>query len=759
MKHILKEIYWIVLSAVSLLFFSCSDKWDGGTNKPLVPGQYAVVAKTSGFGQETSATDSIENIHICIFRDGVLSEIQTHLSERDGSFPLTVGNMSGNMYVLVNTDNLVDWEALKSTGLSEMEWLNTVVAGTEPIHYFTGYLNLDDVAEGNYMLPVQMHRGVARFDLEIFSAEKLTVDKVVFSGLMSEAYLLPQATVTSPEQSILWNDTVNFVVPIEHNKDGIAYFYEQANSALTVAVSLTVAGKSIVKEARLPEQIRRNTAYSIVLKKDTYTSEITMEVIEWAREDDTMATPDFGTPIMVDVSRSTLPEDIEVTDNGQTIILPYTDVDAILALDCADELQYLEEDVNGLSVEPIMAEDGMTATNMYRIRKEWWRLGVPGENISFRFKRKGLELVYPDDYIKVVLSENPTKIEGLMDFTHGYEYDFAKYIDNELGRLEIPENKRLLIEYDADEDPWIKLETSTENSNQIRVLAGWKPNDRTANGRKQAARLILSNEDGSHREEYTVVRRNWGLPVTQQAGIWWCKYNAMGNSRDFSDQILSSADPAVLAGQTLFDYLGSCSPEQYFELWKWEYQGDSGQGLQVKNIDGIAKLEGFKTGITVHMNTLEPTYLAPDGYEIPSHDDFGRLFLTTGDYVWIMWDGSHVSPWNGGTTIQRRNKRRNDIALDSLLLDNLFYMAMYENGVTQNEPVVWYGAGAQWNDSGVKHAHYNNILFTTYSPQKKGWYFNGAMTAFYITQNGAGNNDTRIVRFKKSDVEYIYGID
>lgn len=233
----------------------------------------------------------------------------------------------------------------------------------------------------------------------------------------------------------------------------------------------------------------------------------------------------------------------------------------------------------------------------------------------------------------------------------------------------------------------------------------------------------------------------------------------MGNSRDFSDQILSSADPAVLAGQTLFDYLGSCSPEQYFDLWKWEYQGDSGQGLQVKNIDGIAKLEGFRTGITVHMNTLEPTYLAPDGYEIPSHDDFGRLFLTTGDYVWIMWDGSHVSPWNGGTTIQRRNKCRNDIALDSLLLDNLFYMAMYENGVTQNEPVVWYGAGAQWNDSGVKHAHYNNILFTTYSPQKKGWYFNGAMTAFYITQNGAGNNDTRIVRFKKSDVEYIYGID
>lgn len=29
----------------------------------------------------------------------------------------------------------------------------------------------------------------------------------------------------------------------------------------------------------------------------------------------------------------------------------------------------------------------------------------------------------------------------------------------------------------------------------------------------------------------------------------------------------------------------------------------------------------------------------------------------------------------------------------------------------------------------------------------------------YLTQNGAGNNDTRILRFKKSPVEYIYGTD
>lgn len=759
MKHILGKIYRIALMAIWLLSFSCSDKWDNEANKPQIPGQYAIVTKMSGFGQETSDIDSVGHIHVCIFRNGVLAEVQTHLAKENGGFPLTVDNLSGNMYVLANTDNLIDWEALKGSNLSEKEWLQTVVPGINPIHCYTGNLVLDDVARGDYALPVQLTRSVARFDLEIFSAEKLIVDKVIFNGLMSDAYLFPQTTVTSPEQSRLWNDTVHFVMPVDHYKEGIAYFYEQSNPSLTVAVSITVSGKKQIKEARLPEQIKRNTAYSIVLKKDTYTSEITMEIVEWNREDDTMAVPDFSTPIRVDVNGSALPEDVSVIDDGQTVVLPYTDIDVVLALECADELQYLAENVRGLSVEPLMAEDGVTATNMYRIRKEWWRIGVPGEAISLRFKRKGLDLAYPDDYIKVVLTENPIKMEGLMDFTHGYEYDFAKYIDNELGRLRIPEGKRLIVEYEADEDPWIKLEPLAEDGSQIRVLAGWKPNDRTANGRSQSARLVISNEDGSQREEYTVVRRNWGLPVTKQGGIWWCKYNAMGNSRDFSDQILSSEDPAALEGKTLYEYLGSCSPEQYFNLWKWEYQGDSGQGLQVKNVDGIAKLEGFRTDIKVHMNTLEPTDLAPDGYEIPSFDDFGRIFQTTGDYVWIMWDGSHISPWNGGTNIQRRNKRRNDVSVDGLLMEDLFYMAMYENGVNQYEPVVWYGAGAQWNDTGVKHGHYNNILFTTYSPQKKGWYFSGSMAALHLSQNGAGNNDTRIIRFKKSDVEYIYGID
>ena len=82
---------------------------------------------------------------------------------------------------------------------------------------------------------------------------------------------------------------------------------------------------------------------------------------------------------------------------------------------------------------------------------------------------------------------------------------------------------------------------------------------------------------------------------------------------------------------------------------------------------------------------------------------------------------------------------------------------MYNNAEQQYEPLVWYGPGAQWNNDGIQHDHYNAMLWATYSPSNgQGWFYNGTMKGLYPSKNGAGPNDTRLLRFKKSDVEYIY---
>ena len=339
-----------------------------------------------------------------------------------------------------------------------------------------------------------------------------------------------------------------------------------------------------------------------------------------------------------------------------------------------------------------------------------------------------------------------------------YAFDFGRYIDNELGRFTVPADKRVTVEFAADEDPWIRISPLDGNASVCRVVAGWKPNDPTANGRRQSATLVVSNTDGSDREEYTVTRRNYGLPVTWFHGVWWCKYNARGNSRNFEDQILSSADPAAEAGQTVLDYLRDCSPEAFYDLWGWAYQGDSGIGMRVVDNNGTLVMDGFTTSVSAHINKLAPDALSPDGYELPSMEEFNRMFDAT-DYVWIMWSGSHAlrNPWEGHSTVKREQRRRNDIRVGSVQTTDLLYTAMWSPDFPEYEAVTWYGPGAQWDAAGIKHAgHYNNMLFAVWSPEGSGWYMAGNMSALYLQKNGARNKDPRIPRFKKSPVEYIY---
>lgn len=82
----------------------------------------------------------------------------------------------------------------------------------------------------------------------------------------------------------------------------------------------------------------------------------------------------------------------------------------------------------------------------------------------------------------------------------------------------------------------------------------------------------------------------------------------------------------------------------------------------------------------------------------------------------MMWDGGHTTAWNGGSNIQRRQRRRNDITVGTVAMTDLIYIQMYNQAESQYEPLVWYGPGAQWDANGIKHAHYNSMLWATYSP-------------------------------------------
>lgn len=707
-------------------------------------------AEGTASGEQEAAPASLS---ACLFEEGVLSAVY----RVGAATQFDIDPAKGTLYVLADAGEVVDLDALLARHISEAEWL-TLSAGTRaghPVRFFSGKTQLTGASESR----VEIARSIARLDLQIRAEAAVEVRRLVFRDAALRTGLFAESV---PEETASGEVVFQPESPYTKDTPGAALLYEQKNDAAVLYAEALIDGEEHELMAALPAEIRRNHIYVATVSYDKAQQQASMTVEEWTSGGEVDLIPGLDGRIVVDAEASELPAGVEIDSDGTGLTLPYGAVEFRLELACDDELELQAVEGYPLTVVPLAETHAERVVNAYTIRKARYAPGMPADEVTLRFRRKGFDEVYPEDRILLHLAANPTVVTGSLDFGAEYLCDFGRYVDNELGRLTLPAGKELLVEFDQGEDPWVKLSPSDDDARTIRVVGGWRPNDPTANGRTQWATLVIRNAaDGSEREEYRIARRNYGLPVTWLHGVWWCKYNARGNSRNFDDQVLSAADPAAAAGKSVADYLRDCSAEEFRELWGWAYQGESGIGMRVVDNNGVLVMDGFSTESSVNINRLPADALAPDGYELPSMEEFNRMFDAT-DYVWMMWSGSHQlrTPWEGHATIKREQRRRNDIVIGSVAATDLLYASMWSPDFPQYEAVTWYGPGAQWNADGIKHAgHYNNMLFAVCSPEGSGWYIAGNMSALYLQKNGAGTKDTRIVRFKKSPVEYIYGAE
>ena len=693
------------------------------------------------------------------FERGQLAEQFGPLTAAGSAAELRLARTGGTLYVVAGPDALLPEVA---PGFPEAEWLDLTAASAtglaEP--FATGRLDLGELEPGTAEVPLTLTRGVARLDLHLRVAGTATVERITLRGVAGEGYLFPSEASRTPADASRSDAVCVGDAALTTDTPAIAYLYEQTGADLGVSVEAVIDGVRHTLEGVLPRDIGRNRIYSLTLRKGIVDTEARLTVEAWGDGGESALQPDLETRLTVDAERSELPSGVRIEVGGTGLVLPHAEREVLLAVrsDVQLELEPVSAPLLEIAAEPATAGD-FGSVNRFRIRKGFYTPDMAPEEVELRFRRKGLAMTYPEDRLTLHLEANPIRLEGDLTFADGNTVcDFGRYVDNELGRLTLPDERELSVEFDAGEDHWLKVEPAEEGSRVWRVVGGWRPNDPTADGRQQSARLVIRSAATGECEVYTVVRRNWGLPVTWFHGVWWCKYNARGRSRNFEDQILVPQDPAAAAGQSVQNYLMSCSPEEFRALWGWAYQGDSGVGMQVVDLEGVPSMEGFTTGSKTHINKLPADALAPDGYELPSMEEFNRVFDAT-DYVWVMWSGSHKlrNPWEGHADVRRTQTRRNGIAVGSLELNDLLVLAFSSPDFPGYEALTWYGPGAQWNQAGIVHSnHCNNMLFAVHSPAGSGWYITGGMANLYLTQNGAGNNDTRIVRFKKSPVEYIY---
>ena len=655
----IKNIFAII---VSLAVISCTDKEamneHSGADSVILP-RVAPYNYSSG-NDETTETNEIETLYACLFENGVMTRVYTYIDPLAG---IKVDDSNGHLYMVANIEGN---DSAYNIGMTEEEWLSTTIShiGGANLTYMSGVIDLSDVS--NRVL--QLYRGVARIDVNVSGEHDLSVTDIMFKNVAQQSYLNRRNTVESPESTNY--DDVNPIInaPLTGSTYGVAYLCEQASDNISAVLTVNVDGEVVEKEVALPSILKRNCVYTINVFKESVQADVTLSVTDWENGGDYNLAPNER-GLTVDVEGTSFPAHTGVDSDRRGIVLSHYASDFVLSVDCDDELELIANPELPITVERIGGTENV-GKNLFRITKKLWYPGMKRVERKLMFHRKGLNENYADDYINVVMSENPIKLEGLIHFEDSASFDFGKYIDNELGVFTVPESKSVTVEYDEGEDEWVKLDAEGQ---RVRVIGGWRPNDRTANGRVQKARIVISNSaDGSEREEYVISRRNWGLPVTKLNGVWWCKYNAIGDAKNFSDQILSSADPAAMAGKTVFDYLRDCTADEFFNLWKWNYQGKSSQGLQVIDDGGVAKMEGYSSSAE-HINKIDSKAFAPDGYELPSMENFERVFNSTSGTIWLMWDGSHSTAWNGGTTIQRRQRRRNDVTVGTVSLTDLIY--------------------------------------------------------------------------------------
>ncbi len=729
---------WYVVSTLLLVLAACSN-------------EDTVITKSGGklsrVSMDFPASYNVDNIKYFYFENGELgSSGSVQPTGTDLKLPL---EGTGTLYVIANEGNKTS--SFVDSGMTEEVWQDATIdldESQKPLNFIIGKVAVEDnVAEYSAV----MKRGVARFDVT-YAFPGTEVRSLTLKGMAGKSYLIEKVPFSVP------SDVENIDLKVEgeaitgEDQTGVIYAYEQINPEATVEIEMS-DGK--VHSAKLPEQILRNKVYTLQIGRDGSLHSITVD--EWTKEEDEILAPDRESFITVNEKLSVLNDRATILPDARGVSVSYLSGTFDLALNCGEELEYVDGGNGVIEVTPVNPEaSSLAERNVFRIAKKLLAPNAPQQEAKLQFRRKGFSEVYDEDCLTVVLEKNDDTLEGMLDFNNEtYGYDFGRYIDGTLGTYTVGEGKTMALEV-SESNPWIRLVRSEENRNSYIIQAGWKPNDPEADGREQSAKLIITDRNGN-KQEYTIKRRNFGLPVVYVAGNWWCKYNLKGTANDFNDQILASADP-VKEG-SLLDYLKDCSLEELKAVMGDQYQGGNLEGLPLTLSDGKFEYSGFKSSVSVNINT-QGKEMAPPGYEIPSQNDFRRL-VNSNDAKLGYDPAVYNNNLNGDDSFRLNyNHGNRSVSIDDVTYGKVgFYDFCEEASASDNSKhVVLFGWGHQW-EAGTGKISSDDFIFavnngTSTAWMMEGWFVDMRGNWFKtVTQN---NVKSRTIRCKKSPVEYIY---
>ena len=723
-----------ILSALLLIFlYSCSDERISSGN----PSGDVVTARLSLLGTSAEETDAVENVSAYRFDDGILKEVFDVLEPgTDGIVSLKPSVMSGNVYFMVNAGDVLAARNFEIDVTSESDFQAMTAGADEMVSGGMFLSGMSAISRQTSSVAVAMKRSVARIDISS-PIKNLEVNSVKVKNVCPEGYVIEGGNGGDIPQPI---DMVKDYAdsPLTSAEETLFYLPHQEGKNFEVEIMVTSSGSWHRLRTVLPD-ISRNKVYTLKVYADGEDFRVKVLEASWLEGNGT--TSDGLTNALVDIENSLLDDGVRVNETRDSVFIPSWETNFSLAISGeAGSTVSVDGLVNGvdITVSRTVNLDNLCSLNVSSSNK------MIGSVEGYMYVN-----VHNGDALRgrvvLVFWANPVKMQGQLNFDDNYVCDFGRYIDGELAVLNVPDDMVIRLEFDDNLPEWMKLEETAEG--KYRILGGWRPNDADADGRIQEARIVISDVSGMHNEVYTVRRQNWGLPVVNINGTWWCKYNLRGNVKEFADQILVSNDPA--SGGSVADYMAGCTDDEFLNVLGDQYQAGNRDALKLKN-DGTGFLfEGYSTK-TDNFGTLDPHYMAPDGYEIPDYDD----------YRFFNWgNNSNLGYYNPGVFNNGLGQRLNFsvVEREATFLGHEYGNITFYDFEYGGEHLVLCGLGHQWSETSIAK---KMIQFATYGNSGSTWLIEG-----YSKSEGKGNwfkftasnaQKTRTIRCVKTPVEYIY---
>ncbi len=293
----MKKLSIVVVILGSVFTIACSndsdDRFSGNTQTSVVTTNFTTF---DGAGEMLEGENEISDMKACLFENGKMTHVFDNLEKTEKGYKLELEHCSGTLYLLANTAGIIDLYEMKNQNVNEAEWMKTVItpSNEKTTHFFTGVVSMDESSSNNNYL-LTMKRGVARFDLKINSLEEILVEKLELTNVAQSAYLFPQDGGKLSPENVSWkNITVDFIEALSTNHSGVLYVYEQENSNIQLIVTLLVNGKRKEIVQTLSTSLKRNTVYTITVRKDWIDVWVDVSLEDWENGSDTEIVPFSG---------------------------------------------------------------------------------------------------------------------------------------------------------------------------------------------------------------------------------------------------------------------------------------------------------------------------------------------------------------------------------------------------------------------------------------------------------------------------------